>query len=170
MSFSLVPIRIIFRSRRVSFINYPKIHEERRITQRFRNCEEAVEFYRDKLGAKIEMMMRYNECPDDLPPEMAGDENGKKIMHVSFSIGESRIMASDGGCGSEAPKFGGFALSIGLDDEAEAKRLFDLLAEDGKVEMPLGKTFWSPCFGSLTDKFGLDWMISVAPKEEKKTS
>ncbi|BDS06195.1 VOC family protein [Oceaniferula spumae] len=131
------------------------------------NCEEAVEFYRDNLGAKIEMMMRYSECPDELPPEMSGEENANKIMHVSFSIGESRIMASDGGCGAEAPKFGGFSLSIGLDDEAEAKRLFDLLADGGKVEMPLGKTFWSPCFGSLTDKFGLDWMISVAPEEEQ---
>jgi len=133
------------------------------------NCEEAVQFYRDKLGAKIEMMMRYEDCPEDLPPEMATEENANKIMHTSFTIGDCRVMASDGGCGSdsEAPRFGGFSLSIGLDDEAEAKRLFDLLAEGGKVEMPLGETFWSPCFGCLTDKFGLDWMISVEAKDGK---
>jgi len=133
------------------------------------NCEEAVEFYCEKLGAKVEMMMRYSECPDELPPEMSGEENAVKIMHVSFTIGGNRIMASDGGCGPDSgpPRFGGISLSIGLDDESEAKRLFDQLAEGGKVEMPLGKTFWSPCFGTLTDKFGLDWMINVAPEEEQ---
>ncbi|MEC5126184.1 VOC family protein [Verrucomicrobiales bacterium BCK34] len=132
------------------------------------NCEEAVKFYCENLGAKVEMMMRYSESPDPLPPELMSPEYENRIMHVSFSIGESRVMASDGGCGpdAEAPRFGGFSLSLGLDDEREAKLLFDLLAEDGKVEMPLGKTFWSPCFGMVTDKFGLDWMISVAAEEQ----
>ena len=80
-------------------------------------------------------------------------------MHASFKIGDTTLMASDG-CGEIHP-FEGFSLSIASGSEEEAKRAFGALAEGGKVNMPLSKTFWSPCFGMVTDRYGLDWMVSV---------
>ncbi len=130
-------------------------------------CEQAVEFYVEHLGAEVVMMMRYKDCPDPLPPGMDSEENADKVMHVTFKIGESTVMASDGGCGDgdEKVHFAGFSLSLGLSAEAEAKRVFELLSKDGKVDMPLDKTFWSPCFGIVTDRFGISWMITVAPAD-----
>jgi PhnB protein len=124
-------------------------------------CEQALEFYGTALGAKIEMMMRYNESPEPpqpgrLPP---GFEN--KIMHSSFRVGQTTVMASDG-CSTDKPKFEGFCLSISVADEKEADRVFAALADGGVVRMPLSKTFWSPRFGMVTDRFGIGWMISVA--------
>jgi len=123
-------------------------------------CEEALEFYKSALGAQPEMLMRYKESPDAPPPGMvpAGWEN--KVMHTSFRVGSTTIMASDG-C-SPDPGFRGFSLSLSLPTEAEAQRCFAALGEGGKVAMPLGKTFWSPCFGMVTDRFGLGWMVTVA--------
>lgn len=69
-------------------------------------------------------------------------------------------MASDAMSG-EAQTFSGVTLSITADDEGQARRIFDALADGGKVSMPLGKTFWSPCFGMLADRFGMNWMIGV---------
>jgi PhnB protein len=125
-------------------------------------CEEALEFYRTALGAEVEMMMRFNESPEPMPPGSfpAGFEN--KIMHASFRIGGSRLMASDGN--EEGAKFEGFSLSLAVPSEAEADRAFTALANGGKVGMPLAKTFWSPKFGMLTDRFGVGWMVSVATK------
>ena len=124
-------------------------------------CEEAVEFYKSALGAQVEMLMRYSDSPDPMPPGRlpAGYEN--KVMHTSFIVGQTQIMASDG-CGDD-DKFGGFSLSLGVATEEEADRYFNALAEGGKVTMPLGKTFWSPRFGMLEDKFGMGWMISTVP-------
>jgi len=122
-------------------------------------CEEALEFYRKALGAEIEMVMRFNESPDPTPPGMLQPGFEKKIMHVSFRIRGVVLMASDG-CG-EHSKFDGFRLSLAVPSETEAKKAFDALAEGGSVQMPIGKTFWSPCFGMVTDKFGLGWMVTV---------
>ncbi len=122
-------------------------------------CEEAVEFYRGALGAEVEMTMLYKESPEPPPPGMVPDGWDDKIMHTSFKIGDSVIMASDG-CSSD-PGFQGFSLSLALPDEEAAKRAFDALSEGGKVQMPLDKAFWSPCFGMLTDRFGLGWMVTV---------
>jgi PhnB protein len=83
-----------------------------------------------------------------------------KVMHASLRIGDSVVMASDD-CRAEAPPMSGFSLSISVADAAEARRCFDALAEGGSVQMPLGRTFWSPCFGMLTDRFGVGWMISA---------
>jgi PhnB protein len=129
-------------------------------------CEEAVEFYRTALGAEVQMTMRYRESPEPPPPGMVPDGWDEKIMHTSFKIGDSVIMASDGP--SEGSGFQGFSLSLAVPDEAAARRAFDALAKGGKVEMPLGKTFWSPCFGMLTDRFGLGWMISVIDETAAK--
>lgn len=125
-------------------------------------CEEAVEFYRRALGAEVTMLMRFKESPE--PPQAGcvapGSED--KVMHASFRIGETAVMASDGRCTGQ-PSFQGFSLSITAKDEAEAARLFTALAEGGQVQMPLGKTFFSPCFGMVTDRFGVSWMIVTAP-------
>ena len=123
-------------------------------------CEEAIEFYRRTLGATVDFMMRFRDSPDPqagmCPP---GSEN--KIMHASLRIGETRMMASDGRCTGKAA-FNGFSLSIGAPNEAEAERLFAVLSEGGQVQMPLTKTFFSPRFGMLADRFGVSWMILVA--------
>jgi PhnB protein len=123
------------------------------------NCEEAVEFYRRALGAEVQMLMRYRDSPEPPPPGTvpAGWEN--KVMHVSLSVGGAVVMASDG-C-SDQPSFNGFSLSITVPDASSAERIFGALSDGGKVTMPLAKTFWSPRFGMLTDRFGIGWMVGV---------
>jgi PhnB protein len=122
-------------------------------------CEEAVEFYRRTLGAEVEMMMRFKDSPE--PPPNATPENADKVMHTSFRIGDTKVMASDGRCQGR-PSFQGFALSLTARDEAEAERLFNALGDGGAVQMPLAKTFFSPRFGMVTDRFGVGWMVVVA--------
>jgi PhnB protein len=124
-------------------------------------CEEALEFYRTTIGAQVEMMMRFKESPEPMPPGSVPAGFEDKVMHASFRIGGSRLMASDGN--EEEAKFEGFSLSLAVPTEAEADRVFAALAKDGKVGMALAKTFWSPKFGMLTDQFGVGWMVSVAP-------
>jgi PhnB protein len=126
------------------------------------SCEQAIEFYRKALGAEVEMMMRYKESPEPPPPGRVPPGWENKIMHCSFKVGGNTIMASDG-CSAEKPNFEGFSLSLSVVDEAEADRAFGALSQGGKVEMPLSKTFWSPRFGMLTDRFGIGWMVSVMP-------
>jgi len=122
-------------------------------------CEEAVEFYRRTLGAEVIMLMRFKDSPDQtmIPPGAAN-----RVMHASLRIGESTVLASDGRCEGRA-SFQGFALSLTVSSEAEADRLFAALQEGGQVHMPLTKTFFSPRFGMLADRFGVSWMIYVAP-------
>jgi len=126
-------------------------------------CEEALEFYKSALGAKVDFMMRYKESPEAPPPGRvpAGWEN--KIMHTTFRVGNSVMMASDG-CETTA-KFEGFSLALSFQTPADAEKTFKALSAGGKVEMPLTKTFWSPLFGMLEDKFGMGWMISVEQKQ-----
>lgn len=123
-------------------------------------CEEAVRFYQRALGAQVEMMMRFSEAPDSPPPGMLPPGSGDKIMHSSFRIGDTMVMASDG-LAFGGPEFKGFSLSIAVASEAEAERVFNALLDGGKVTMPLGKTFWSPRFGMLEDRFGVAWMVNV---------
>jgi PhnB protein len=123
-------------------------------------CEEAVEFYRRALGAEVLMLMRFGESPDPPPPGKLPPGSEKKVMHAELRIGESTVMASDGGCANHA-SFQGFSLSLSPPDAATAERLFAALADGGQVQMPLGKTFWSPCFGMVVDRFGVGWMVNV---------
>jgi PhnB protein len=126
-------------------------------------CEEAVEFYRSVLGAEVDVMMRAKDSPEaaNCPPG-AGD----KIMHTSFRIGGVAIMASD--CHSSGqPKFEGFSLALSVPDEAECDRLVAALSEGGKVEMPPTKTFWSPRFAVVSDRFGVSWMVNTCTPESK---
>ncbi|MDR3455228.1 MAG: VOC family protein [Rhodoferax sp.] len=124
-------------------------------------CEEAIEFYRKALGAEVIMLMRVKECPDPLPPGMYPPGSENKVMHASLRIGEATVMASDGRCLGK-PAFQGFSLSLNTRDEAEADRLFAALGDGGQVQMPLAKTFFSPRFGMVADRFGVGWMVIVA--------
>jgi PhnB protein len=121
-------------------------------------CEEAIEFYKKTLGAKVEMMMRFKESPEPSKPGMHPPGSADKIMHSCFRIGDTQVMASDGRCTGK-PKFDGFALSVTAKDEAEADRMFAALGEGGQVQMPLAKTFFAKRFGMVADKFGVGWMI-----------
>ena len=123
-------------------------------------CEEALEFYRSAVGAEVEMLSRFKDAPQ---PGMAQPGMEDKVMHASFRIGETILMASDGR-GEGRPRFEGFSLSIVVPDEKEAESVFNALADGGKVTMPLEKTFWAPKFGMLEDRFGVGWMVSVQHK------
>ena len=123
-------------------------------------CEEALEFYRNAVGAEVEMLSRFKDAPE---PGMAQPGMENKVMHASFRIGETLVMASDGR-GDGQPRFEGFSLSIIVPDEEKAASVFNALADGGKVTMPLEKTFWAPKFGMLEDKFGVGWMVSVQHK------
>lgn len=123
-------------------------------------CEEALEFYSKKLGAKVEMLMRFKESPEPAQPGMVPPGSEDKVMHASFRVGDSTIMASDGRCLGK-PSFQGFALSLTVANDAEADRLFNALADGGQVHMPLAKTFYSSRFGMVADRFGVGWMILV---------
>ena len=123
-------------------------------------CEEALEFYRTAIGAEVEMIMHFNESPDPSPPGMLTEGFEKKVMHSSFRVGESTIMASDG-CSPEDGKYNGFSLSLSMPGETDAKRVFAALSDGGTVKMPLTRTFWSPCFGMVEDRFGMSWMVIV---------
>ena len=126
-------------------------------------CDEALAFYKRALGAEVEFMMRFKDSPEP-PPSGCGPTDANKIMHAQFRIGETVLMASDGRA-SGNPKFEGTSLSITLSTEDDATLVFDALAKGGTVEMPLGKTFFSPRFGMVTDRFGLTWMVLTASKE-----
>lgn len=130
------------------------------------NCEEAVKFYEKAIGAQVQFMMRFKETPDAPPPGTVPPGYEEKIMHTSFRIGESVIMASDG-CSTEKSNFQGFSLSIAVPTESEADRVFEALSQGGQVRMPLTKTFWSPRFGMLEDRFGIGWMVNVVPPEQQ---
>ena len=123
--------------------------------------EEALQFYEQKLGAKIEALMRYKENPE---PKYNPPNSANKVMHALFSIGDTKVMASDGNCTGK-PSFQGFVLTINAKDAAEAKQRFDALAEGGQVQMPLAETFFAKSFGMVADRFGMGWMVIAGPKK-----
>lgn len=124
-------------------------------------CEEALDFYRSALGAEVTSLMRYKDSPEPMEPGMVPPGSEDKVMHANLRIGETQIMASDGDCAGQ-PDFRGFSLTITVPDAADADRMFAALADGGQVQMPLARTFWSPRFGMLVDRFGLGWMVNVA--------
>lgn len=126
-------------------------------------CEEAIEFYRSTLGAEVTMLMRFRESPEPPQPGMVPPGCEDKVMHANLRIGDTTVMASDGQCTGK-PGFQGFSLSISVPNEAEADRVFAALGDGGQVQMPLAKTFWSPRFGMVADRFGVSWMIITAPE------
>lgn len=126
-------------------------------------CEEALEFYKHELGAEVTSLMRYKEAPK--PPEgaqpadcMLPPNSDEKIMHSSFRIGQTALMASDGRCSGKT-SFTGFSVAITVTNNAEAERLFAALSKGGQVQMPMAETFYATRFGMVADKFGLSWMV-----------
>ena len=119
-------------------------------------CEEALQYYSRHLGAKVEMLMRYKDSPEPPPPGM--NTPADKVMHASVRIGDTVVLASDGHCSGKA-QFGGFSLSLTVPSDAEAKRIFNALADGGEVRMPLTSTFFASSFGMLTDRYGVAWMV-----------
>jgi PhnB protein len=124
-------------------------------------CDEAIRFYREAIGAEVQMLMRHKESPEPPPPGTLPPGSENKVMHVSLRIGDTIVMASDGLCGGK-PNFQGFSLSLALATPEEVDRAFARLSDGGQVRMPLAKTFWSPRFGMLVDRFGVPWMVTVA--------
>jgi PhnB protein len=122
-------------------------------------CDEALEFYVKALDAKIEMLMRFNQSPEPAPPGVLPPGFENKVMHASFRVGDICLMASDG-CDTTS-HFAGFRLALSVSTEEDAHRAFNALAEGGNIDMPLTKTFWSPCYGMVTDRFKVGWMVMV---------
>jgi PhnB protein len=123
-------------------------------------CEEAINFYKAELGAEVLALLRFKENPppsDRVPPNW-----DNKIMHSCFKIGDTQIMATDGDRADSAG-FSGVTLSIEVKSEAGADRAFNGLSKGGQVKMPLGKTFFSPRFGMVSDRFGVSWMVVTSP-------
>jgi PhnB protein len=123
-------------------------------------CEEAVEFYRKAIGADVVALIRFRESPDKtmIPPGMED-----KVMHACLRVGNAAVMASDG-MGTGAASFKGFALTLNVADEPEARQKFDALSDGGRVTMPLSETFFAQRFGMVNDRFGVAWMIMFGPK------
>ena len=123
------------------------------------SCDEALAFYRSKLGAEVRMLLRFKDAPAE-QAGMAPPGAQNKVMHARMQIGQTTILVSDGRCGGN-PHFQGMALSLTVATEEEAQRVFTGLSDGGQVQMPLAKTFFSPRFGMLTDRFGVAWMVYV---------
>jgi len=123
-------------------------------------CEEAIAFYQQALGAVPGMKMRFNESPDSPPPGMLAAGFEGKVMHAEFHVAGNMIMCSDG-CSESDGGFHGFSLALSVPTIPEADKMFAALAAGGEVTMPQNATFWSPRFGMVTDKFGVNWMVMV---------
>jgi len=128
-------------------------------------CDEAIEFYKAALGAEVTMLMRFKDAPKEAQAGMTpGSEN--KVMHANLKVGDTAMLLSDGHCTGQLA-FEGFSLSLTVATVAEADKYFAALSAGGQVQMPLGPTFFSPKFGMLADKFGVGWMVYVAPPGAK---
>jgi len=126
--------------------------------------EEALEFYKKVLGAKVQGLMRYKDNPGQSAFPDGSVPPADKVMHSAFTVGDSLIMASDGMCSGQ-PHFIGFSLSYPARDPADARKRFDALSMGGHVNMPLSETFFAEAFGMVQDKFGVSWMVIAGQKE-----
>ena len=118
-------------------------------------CEEAIDFYKKALGAEVEAIMQFKDAPPDMQGNMP---NKDKVMHSAFKVGDTTIMATDGQCSGKA-EFSGITLTITANSDAEAEKLFNALAQGGKINMPMSETFFATRFGMVADKFGVGWMV-----------
>jgi len=117
-------------------------------------CTDAVEFYRDALGADLKTLVRFRDLPG------ATADAGDRVMHAELAVGDSTIFASDGQ-GQGRPQGGGYALSLTADNDEEAERLFSALAEGGRIDVPLMSTPFASRLGMATDRFGTPWMVTT---------
>ena len=125
-------------------------------------AQEAIDFYKSALGAKIDMVMHFKDAPPEMQAQMSPGSKDK-IMHAAFHIGDTQVMASDGQCSGKA-SFSGVTLTLNAESNGEAEKLFNALAKGGKVNMPMSETFFAHRFGMVADKFGVNWMV-LAPKQ-----
>jgi PhnB protein len=123
-------------------------------------AEEAIEFYKSKLGAQVQMSMRHSDSPDPPPPGMITPGTENKIMHASIKIGDSVLHLSDGRC-TGATKFEGITLSLAVGSVPEAERVYAALADGGQAQMLLMETFFAQRWGMVADRFGVSWMVIV---------
>jgi PhnB protein len=119
-------------------------------------CKEAFKFYEKVLGGKILAMMTHADMPSDRP---SAPDNRDMILHARMAIGDTLLMGSDAPA-ARLQKMQGFSVTLGIDNPAEAERVYNALAEGGSVQMPLAETFWAKKFGMVTDRFGTPWMIN----------
>ena len=122
------------------------------------NCKEAFDFYSKVFKAETPFSMNYGQAPDG--GSMVPDNWKDKVMHTSIPLGSGVLMGCDAPPGRSAP-MGGFQVCVEDKNEAEVRRIFDALSDGGIVAMPIQKPFWAPLFGMVTDKFGVNWMVSV---------
>jgi len=118
-------------------------------------AQEAIDFYKTALGAEVEVVMQFKDAPPDMQANMP---NKDKVMHSAFKVGDTTIMATDGQCSGKS-EFSGITLTIQANSDAEAEKLFNALAQGGKVNMPMSETFFATRFGMVADKFGVSWMV-----------
>ena len=126
-------------------------------------CAEALRYYERTLGAKIEFSMRVSEAPPGSMPMPPG--SGDKILHARLAIGGQAVMASDWCTTDPFERPAGFSMSLSYPTADEARRIFSQLADGGTVEMPIGPTFWADAFGSVTDRYGIPWMVNGGMKQ-----
>lgn len=120
-------------------------------------CEAAFKFYEQCLGGKITAMLTYGSSPmaEQTPPEWR-----EKIMHARLAVGDEVLMGSDSPPGQQYEVIKGISVALNVNDPAEAERVFNALAENGTIQMPIQSTFWAARFGMLTDQFGVPWMVN----------
>lgn len=128
-------------------------------------AEDALTFYERALGARVESKMRYAECPDPVPPKHLPPGGPQKLLHARLRLGDAALMMSDGVL-RETGGFRGFSLTLQYNAETDARRAFDALADGGQVLMPMGPTFFSPAYGMLLDRFGVQWMVMVCAPQQ----
>lgn len=129
------------------------------------NCREAIEFYKQALGAEEVFLQTYGESP------MQDMGQADAIMHATLKIGDSTVMMCDDFHTENFSTAGNISLAIGLNDVETAKNFFTNLSDGGNVTMPLDKTFWAEAFGMVTDKFGISWMVNCdAPHDADRSA
>jgi len=122
---------------------------------------EAIDFYKNALGAKVDVIMHFKDAPAEMKAQMS-PQSMDKVMHAALKIGDTQVLASDGRCTGK-PAFSGISLTLNAANNAEAEKLFSALGSGGQVTMPMAETFFAHRFGMVADKFGVNWMV-IAPK------
>ena len=117
--------------------------------------EEALEFYKETLGAEVTALMRFSDNPE---PGYNPPDSADKVMHCTFKIGNQELMASDGDCAGKG-EFKGISLTLTLATPADAEEYFAALSTSGQIQMPMSETFFAERFGIVADKFGVSWMV-----------
>ena len=120
-------------------------------------AQEAIDFYKSALGATVDAVMHFKDAPPEMQSQMSPGSKDK-IMHSAFHIGDTQVMATDGQCSGKA-SFSGITLTLNAASNGEAEKLFNALAQGGKVNMPMSETFFAHRFGMVADKFGVGWMV-----------